>query len=300
MRKNKSGFTLIEVMIAAAMLGGLALLGLQLTKQTTKSSSKYQFDTEINLITNEIIEVLSDPPRCLSTFRSGAANVVSPLSINNKYFTLGSGSAPGNGYGNGGVNISGYTYSATAYPSNSAVLNITFQNKNILKGESGPATITRKINLYIEQDATGLILNCRSLSSASADVWTRGTGANIYYNLGKVGIGSTVPAAKLDVAGEAKIGNSGLVCNATSAGAMRYNAGVMEFCNGTVWAAIGGGGIQISIYKCPSGCAGCSGGAWGSYSCQGQYTSQSSCTTIEYPCSVTCACPYIGKMNLSP
>ncbi|MBU4256968.1 hypothetical protein KJ586_00715 [Patescibacteria group bacterium] len=55
---------------------------------------------------------------------------------------------------------------------------------------------------------------------------------------------------------------------------------------------------EIGVYRCPIGCAGCSGGAWGFYECTGQITTKSNCATIEYPCAVTCSCTYIGKMRV--
>ena len=65
------------------------------------------------------------------------------------------------------------------------------------------------------------------------------------------GIGTATPAATLDVAGEAKIGNTNLTCSATTEGAMRYNSTSkeMEYCNGTAWASLspaaGGGGLKV-------------------------------------------------------
>ncbi len=51
------------------------------------------------------------------------------------------------------------------------------------------------------------------------------------------GVGTANPEATLDVAGEAKIGNTSLACSATTEGAMRYNSATkgMEYCNGTTW-----------------------------------------------------------------
>jgi len=54
------------------------------------------------------------------------------------------------------------------------------------------------------------------------------------------GVGTANPAAMLDVAGEAKIGNTSLACSATTEGAMRYNSTSkeMEYCNGTAWGSL--------------------------------------------------------------
>jgi hypothetical protein len=60
---------------------------------------------------------------------------------------------------------------------------------------------------------------------------------------GKVGIGTTSPSAKLDVAGEIKFGNTSSTCDGTNEGQQRYNSTSknMEFCNGTAWTAYGTG-----------------------------------------------------------
>jgi len=67
------------------------------------------------------------------------------------------------------------------------------------------------------------------------------------------GVGTANPAAMLDVAGEAKIGNTSLVCSATTEGAMRYNSTSkeMEYCNGTDWTSLSpaAGGGKPSAYS---------------------------------------------------
>lgn len=59
---------------------------------------------------------------------------------------------------------------------------------------------------------------------------------------GNVGVGTPTPAAKLDVDGDVKVGNSAAACNGTTEGSQRYNSisKKMEFCNGTAWGPIGG------------------------------------------------------------
>jgi hypothetical protein len=58
---------------------------------------------------------------------------------------------------------------------------------------------------------------------------------------GNVGIGTATPAARLDVAGETKIGNTNVACSGANEGSQRYNSTskTMEFCNGTAWGAMG-------------------------------------------------------------
>ncbi|WP_413944108.1 beta strand repeat-containing protein [Bdellovibrio sp. HCB-162] len=66
--------------------------------------------------------------------------------------------------------------------------------------------------------------------------WNEASG-NAYRPSGNVGIGTASPAAKLDVQGEVKFGNTSSACSGTTEGQQRYNSTTkqMEFCNGTVW-----------------------------------------------------------------
>ncbi|MEC9291897.1 MAG: tail fiber domain-containing protein, partial [Pseudomonadota bacterium] len=61
---------------------------------------------------------------------------------------------------------------------------------------------------------------------------------------GNVGIGTDSPSSTLHVAGDVQIGNSSATCAATTAGAIRYNSGDVEFCNGSAWASVGGSGAD--------------------------------------------------------
>jgi hypothetical protein len=94
---------------------------------------------------------------------------------------------------------------------------------------------------------------------------------------GNVGIGTTAPAARLDVAGETKIGNTNVACSGANEGSQRYNSStkIMEFCNGTAWGAMGGGAM-VSRYgsgnRCPSdnwiaACLYMPGSAWNWNAC---------------------------------
>ena len=76
---------------------------------------------------------------------------------------------------------------------------------------------------------------------------------------GKVGIGETFPASKLEVNGDIQIGNESAACDASKEGALRYNVTlkVMEFCNATAWGEVGGAAVGTVGYfflsSCPTG-----------------------------------------------
>lgn len=63
---------------------------------------------------------------------------------------------------------------------------------------------------------------------------------------GNLGIGTDAPQAKLDVEGGIKIGNDLIACDHPSkAGRMRYDSGSVQYCNGSSWQTLGGGGGLI-------------------------------------------------------
>lgn len=59
---------------------------------------------------------------------------------------------------------------------------------------------------------------------------------------GPVGIGTTDPEAMLDVDGGIKVGDDTDDCLANKEGTMRYHNGTMQYCSPTGWKAIGGNG----------------------------------------------------------
>lgn len=65
-------------------------------------------------------------------------------------------------------------------------------------------------------------------------------------NDGNIGIGTIAPVTRLDVAGGVRISMEASACAVSFAGTLRYNAGAVEFCNGTSWTAFGlsGAGLQ--------------------------------------------------------
>ena len=69
-------------------------------------------------------------------------------------------------------------------------------------------------------------------------------------NSGNVGIGSSNPAAKLDVNGEVKFGYSGSACGSSTEGQQRYNytSHIMEYCNGTGWVSFVSDYRSLSTY----------------------------------------------------
>ena len=246
-----SGFSLVEIIIAISLLGAISLGVMQLTKSMNVSKVKYDFGSETSLITNEIVAILSNPTNCTASFagKNAASTAVGINNIvqggQNKYLV-------NQNYGNASIRINSYVLSdADAdvdVATNTTKLLINFANKQIVN--STTPTAQKQIRLHVNVNSSGNITNCRSLSSSSTDIWTRGQNTDIYYNGGNVGIGSTTPASKLDINGEIKISSTGMVCNNTREGSIKYDSvsKTVKYCNGVLWLGMGGGLTYIGNY----------------------------------------------------
>ncbi len=111
-------------------------------------------------------------------------------------------------------------------------------------------------------NSTGAAINVGTNDANALFLETANTARMTIASDGNVGIGVTNPQAKLDVAGEIKVGNSAAACDASKEGQLRYNASAkyMEFCNGSTWGQVGGtpaipsGAVQTFAQgACPTG-----------------------------------------------
>ncbi len=119
---------------------------------------------------------------------------------------------------------------------------VTSGGSNITIGYNAGANITT--------GATNLIIGS-SLNAPSATASNQMyIGGLIYGDMAgyKVGIGNAItsPTTALDVAGPIRTrSDTTSSCATVGAGSIRYNAGTFEGCNGTAWAALGGGGSAV-------------------------------------------------------
>lgn len=274
----QAGFTMVEVMIAAAMLAALSYFGITMLSNQTRSVAKNSFDSDLLLITNEINGILSNPQKCLNTL----ATTASPLHINNKFFVKSNPSAPSNGYGNANISISSYSFSGAAPD---GVLTILYNNKTLTKGSTGPSTIPKRIQITFA-GTPGAVTSCRAKSSGYNDIWLKNTGAfsdDIYYTAGNVAIGKVNDrAVKLDVDGTLalKSFNQGDPCDTKGVMASDVTTGKTIYCDGLNWKVSGSDvGSNIIITGPVSACRARSTATCpaGYYVISGGYKFQNSC-----------------------
>jgi hypothetical protein len=218
---NKSrGFSLLEIMMVAGILSGLSIVVMNLTKQSMRSSAKYEFDSDKTQITNEITGILSVTNKCIAASGLLGKNATSDTtitSIGSQFYSLVSSTPapPANGYGNAGIQIANYALNSAppgiALTTGTTYLLINFKGKNIL-GFQGQKTSIIKLNVSV--DGSGNIVNCNAVASGIGSQWLN-SGLNIYYpSGGNVGIGTSTPRGQLDVNG-AIVGNAA-IANSTS------------------------------------------------------------------------------------
>jgi hypothetical protein len=66
--KNQVGASMVQVMIAAGMIGGLSLVLSELMKQQAKTKRTAELDTEINMITDLIRKAINNKEMCDASF----------------------------------------------------------------------------------------------------------------------------------------------------------------------------------------------------------------------------------------
>ncbi len=78
---GKGGFTLPEVLIAAAMLGGIALVMTQLMKDQANQTVKSKLTSDLAQFRTEVQTLLQNPSHCQANFYNKTAGTSAPTSI---------------------------------------------------------------------------------------------------------------------------------------------------------------------------------------------------------------------------
>lgn len=223
---NSKGFSLVEVMVAAGMIGVIGLGVMTLTKQSSESAKSLEVNAEMVTVLNEMRAILSDPTNCKKSFdginAANTANAVNNLIyVNkagtdvNKFETISSN--PNARYGQGRIKIQSYSLD----DSGAGVDVASEETTNLVinfdrgKGISGNKNINKNIKIWVDVDGSGNIQDCRSISATANLIWTRSNvnQNDIFYSGGQVGIGINDPTDgfQLDVEGNARVSETAQV-----------------------------------------------------------------------------------------
>jgi prepilin-type N-terminal cleavage/methylation domain-containing protein len=203
---SNSGMTLVEILIAVVLVGAIAVGVMNLTQQTSKSTAKIELTSDLTSTANEINALLSDPVKCRLTFQptlqpSAIASsyddtIPVPVKLTDSYQVYTSANKATIGAAN--LKILSYRLVKNLANPEDSSLEITFENKEIIN--KNEPTIKKTLSMYVEWNGN-VVEECRTLAGSTSTIWTRGTGTNIYYDGGNVGINTSNPTAALHVVG---------------------------------------------------------------------------------------------------
>lgn len=210
---STKGIALIYVLFFASMVGGFGLWVMRQESVSLSSITQQKVRSEATLIANEVHAILSDPTKCILTFGSATPykSIVNKYSetspdvftaTERKYYTMDQAEGK-SGYGNSFIKI--ISYELVKKEPTKEMLFIRFQSKE--SRLSGPMTssFARRMILYVERDADDNILKCRTIEESDDEIWIRGEGASIHYNVDAgdgVGIESKLPVSEFHIEGD--------------------------------------------------------------------------------------------------
>lgn len=260
---NQSGMSLVEVMVAAALAGGLALVIAQLSKNSEEVSKRGFTKNSQQMLTGRISAILADSTACENTFSSTltAANLASP-------------------------NLTGATSTAGISLVSSGIKNKDNSTFISNSGKFAEITLTgikmRKVDLTNGQGElyitgtyklSGKIVNIKPISmpinllSLTASGWDLPVGTNsscnssglydsiwmntadglgIYYNGGYIGMGKATPDTLVDIE---RVGTSSDVLDSyTDPSGTTYNLRPMVRVDYTPFEDATDNRYQVGIY----------------------------------------------------
>ena len=206
------GMGLMEVLLAAGLMGGLSLVVSQLVSNSQRSVNHLESSSEILTMMQGIQSLLSSPENCTASFQGKSAsnhpNVANllkketPSGIVYDYKTV--QADPNMTYGQRRLKINSYSLSDEGSEVDVANLQTTHLVIEFNRGKNSlRKIITKKIPLKVEVDEGGNILTCVALSHASDNIWSHASNnEDIYYAGGRVGIGTATPIETLSISGE--------------------------------------------------------------------------------------------------
>ena len=183
---NSKGFSLVGLLAAAGLMGGLSLVVTQLTKQQVANEKKAETGVEIVALSERILRTLYDGDACKKTIQGGTLNIPSPapptpipalpVITAGTNITIGSIKSrnnrdvivTGNTYGNRLVKISSMTLRVDSQPivggQVEAELRVVMSRES--RAYTGPRTLLKTFPLMLNLDGSSEIVGCVSNASA--------------------------------------------------------------------------------------------------------------------------------------
>ena len=259
---REKGFSLVGILVGVSLLGILTLGMMQLFSNMMKGQNYNKFRSQVENFSEELRSQLGSKNICTATFKTLALDPLTSIHIpaikdqtGNSLYKI------GDDLGDHSFTINSMDLKSTATApwyieddattgTGRAILTVNYRATGEISAQKD---YYRTYTLATHKDGTGKLIDCAALAKMSDGIWryNKNTVADIYYTGGKVGIGTTDPAATFEVVGEIKLGNTSTTCGSDTEGQIRYNSTIhnVEFCNGTIWATLGGGDTGSKSYE---------------------------------------------------
>lgn len=171
---NGAGFTLVEVLIAAALLGGLALVIMNISREQTKAQKQTETNFEVNTIYSSIAQTLLNADACFNTLNP-AGSILAEKALtrivdrNNTTLFL-----TDNTYGNNKVKLVSITVKSMTFNPVPTATTKGYGNGNlsiVLQriGVAANPNITRNVPLTVEVDNGYVVTKCYSATENAID-----------------------------------------------------------------------------------------------------------------------------------
>ncbi len=268
-RATERGFSLIEIMIAAGLMGVMSLGMVSLYKMGYSGVKSVSTNDEARSITGDIASLLTSSSACLNTFGggnpvTGFANLTAIKNTLNANVFQTSGACSSCVYGNRSVKLNSITVGGSGtdaktnlarYTSTSATTGIALVilDWRRVGDQMGANSVPRFFTLNVTVNGSNNITGCSAIagptttaSSGSGTgnyipVWTSSTalGSSVLYQSGSnVGIGTTAPGHQL------ALGNGGIEINRTGEPYLLMSYGGTQV--GQV-RGVSGGGLRLTV-----------------------------------------------------
>lgn len=193
-----AGFSLVETMLGVGLLGAVAVMGMQVSKMSSSNKSMQDSTIFAQALVSQIENYLENVTACSMTFDTVNANSTTTIpDIKDK--TGVPIFIPGNSYD--GVTIDSLTLVPPQANNGTyliAAAGLGFVDLNAVvarkKESAGTDLITKKVRIWIQTDAAGVIQKCSSVAMSLDNLWRRSywDASKITYQGGHVGAGGLI------------------------------------------------------------------------------------------------------------
>lgn len=264
--KYKAGQSLVEIMVASGLIGGLALGIGTLMQSQTKTQKGIEAKFRGDLLFNDIMSTLGDPTACLNTFggmnptnaASVSVSIIKDASNANKFILntpYQDRSVQITSMSFGGTTETAWSLDAAGSYTGMATLKIMMTKIGTV---AGAPTVTKKFKIKVTlSNPTNLVTACTSASTSpppGGSSWQT-NGSTLYYDEGNVAVMGTIASSPLTVSGTINVLSYGVIypdniSQPTSSGIWNWSMGFAAYSHPTgyqntkAWVGIGPAGHQ--------------------------------------------------------